>query len=152
VIQQALAGITVILQALIEIGLFEDHTVVDAGDLAVAATGAGQHLAVIGFGATRERGEQVVANRTDIELVQHASGGRCQQANEPIIGQANFLAGVEVVIIDGRLDKSRRLAGGLVDFVVASDELVVNGIPQVREVDAAERPMPIGAVALPPIE
>ena len=37
---------------------------------------------------------------------------------------------------------------GVVERVVSGDQAAVDRIPQVRQVEAAERPMPVGAVAL----
>jgi len=64
------------LQPLVEIRLFEDDPIVNACDLAVAVVGPGQNLTVIRFGSTGQRGQQVVTDRADIELVKHAAGRR----------------------------------------------------------------------------
>src|SRR5262245_12209547 len=121
----------------------------DAGDLAVAAAGAGGDLFVIGLGAAGERGEQIHADRPYIELVEHAAGGGREQTNQPIVGEANFLASVEVVVIDGGFDEGTGFSGGQIKQVVTCDELVVDGVTEVRQINAAKRAVPVGAVALP---
>ena len=75
-VEQALAGPAVVLQPLVKIGLFENDPVVNARYLTVAVVGAGQNLAMIGLRSAGQRGQQVVTDRADIELVKHAAGRR----------------------------------------------------------------------------
>ena len=73
-------------------------------------------------------------------------------AMQLVVGQADFLAGVEVEVVGGGLDPSLRPADGLVQQVVGGDQVLIDGVAEVRQIDAAEGPVPVAAVALAAIE
>ena len=103
VVDEALARIAVVLQPLIEALLLEDDAVVDAGDVAARGRFAGADLPMIRLFAARERGEQIVADRADVELVHLPALRGRDQRDQPIAGQPHFLAAVEVVVAGGEL-------------------------------------------------
>ena len=112
---------------------------------------------MIGFFAAGERGEQVVANRPDVELVQMAAVRRRDERDQPVAGQANFRAGVEVVIVRRELDPRLVAFGeaamlGRVEQVVGGDQVLEDGVAQVRQIGAAEGAVPVAAVALAAVE
>ena len=59
---------------------------------------------MIRFFAAGERGEQIVADRAHVELVQMAAVRRRHKRDEPVAGEANFGASVEVVVVGRQLD------------------------------------------------
>src|SRR6185369_2918088 len=119
VVKETLPRRVVVLQPLVEAGLLEDDAVVDAGDLAVTIVRAGQNLAVIGFRPAGERSQQIVTDRADVELIHHSTRGGGNECDELVVGQANLLASVEVVIIDGGFDISTASASRLINEIVA---------------------------------
>ena len=145
------------MQPLVEAFLLEDDAVVNAGHVAVAARFARADLVVIRLFAAGERGEQVVANRADVEFVQMAALRRSHKRDQPIAGQANFLPAVEVVVVGRQLDP-RLIAIGqaaavqLVEQIVGGDQMLVDGVAQMRQVGAAERTVPVAAIALAAVE
>ena len=60
--------------------------------------------------------------------------------------------GVEVEVFGDRLDPRFRFARCTIQQVVGGDEVFVDGVAQVGEVNAAERAVPVGAVALAAIQ
>ena len=87
------------LQPLVETLLLEHDAVVNAGDVAVGLAFAGADRIVIGLFAAGERGQQVVADRPHVELVQMAAVRRGDERHQPIAGQAHFRPAVEIVIV-----------------------------------------------------
>ena len=73
VVEQALPRGMVVLQPLIQPGLLEDHPVVNARHLPVAIVCSRQNFSMIRFGPPRERCQQIKANRSHIQLIQHAA-------------------------------------------------------------------------------
>ena len=61
------------LEPLIEILLFEHDALVNARYVACCARFTGANRVVISLFATRERGQQIVADRANVELVQVAA-------------------------------------------------------------------------------
>ncbi len=82
VVQQRLAWLGVVLHALFEPFLFEDDSVMNAGDIAVLGVLSGEHFPVIGFGTPRECRLKVVADTADIELVELSALAGSEQADE----------------------------------------------------------------------
>ncbi len=156
-IDEALSTVGVELEALVEVFLFEDDAVVDAGHIARAHRFAGADRVVIRLFAARERGEQVVADGADIEFVQMAAVRRGNERQQPVAGQTDLGAGVEVVIVGRELDPGfvafgQAAMGGRVEQVVGSDQVLEDGVAQVRQVRAAEGAVPVAAVALAAVE
>ena len=120
--------------------------------ISVPVACAGRHLAMIRFGATGDGGQQVVADGTHVQFVHLSARGGGDQADQLIIGQADFLPGVEVVVVHGRLDPGFLFSFSLIEQIVSGDHLVVDRVAQVRQIDAAERSVPVGAIALRAIE
>ncbi len=90
--------------------------------------------------------------RADVQFDQLAAAAGRDQGHQLVVGQADFLAGVEVEVVGRGLDPGLRPAGGPVQQVVGRDQRVVDGVAEVRQVDAAEGPVPIAAVALAAVE
>ena len=142
----------VVLDPLLQPLLFEDDAVVNAGNLALVAAGAGQHLAMIGLGPPGQRGQQVVADGANVQLVHLAAAAGREQCHQPVVGQLHFLAGVEVVIGGRGFDPAARPPADPIQQVVGGDQVLVDGVAEVGQIDAAERPVPVAAVALAAIK
>jgi len=102
-------------------------------------------------------GKQVVADCPDVEFVQMAAVRRCDECDQPIAGEADFGASVEVVVLRRQLNPgfvtfSQAAMGGGVEQVVGGDQVLEDGVAKVREVRATERSVPIAAVALAAVE
>lgn len=151
-VEQALAGRLVVEEAIFQPRLLEDHPVMNAGDAAAVGIDPCQDFFVVGLGTAGERGEQVVADGADIEFVQLAAAGRGQEADEFVAGKANFLPQIEVIVLDSCFHKTTGAANRLIEQVLAGDELVIDGVAQMGEIDAAEGTVPVGAVALTAIK
>ena len=54
---------------------------------------------MVGFGPPHERGEQVVADRADVEFVELPAAGRGDQRDETVAGESHFGPAVEVVVV-----------------------------------------------------
>ena len=142
----------VVLQPLVEAFLLEDHAVVDAGHLAVVLVRAGQDLAVIGLGPAGQAWPAGCGGCSGRRVRTAARRGRGDQRHQLVVGQADFLPGVEVEVVGRGLDPRLRPAGRPVEQVVGGDQVLVDGVAQVRQVDAAERAVPVAAVALAAVE
>ena len=104
-IDQAFARVAVVSDVTVQAFLFEHHAVVDAGHLlSVAGPVSCQDLAMVGLGAASERCQQVEADRAHIEFVEMAATGRGDEADQFVVDQPDFLAGVEVVVVHRRFD------------------------------------------------
>ena len=93
----------------------------------------------------------------DVELVQLPAVRRRDQRHQPVAGQAHFLPAVEVVVVGRELDPrpiafGQAAAFGRVEQVVGRDQVLVDGVAQVRQIRAAERAVPVAAVALAAVE
>ena len=66
----------------------------------------------------------------------------------------HLLAGVEVVVVHRRFDVPIAVPVGtrLVQQVVGGDQVVVHGVPQMRQIDPAEGAVPVAAIALAAVE
>ena len=104
------------------------------------------------LGPAVERGQQVVPDAADVQLVELPAAAGRHQGHQPVVGQADFLAGVEVEVVGDGLDPGFRPAGGLVQQVVGGDQVVVDGVAQVGQIEAAERAVPVAAIALAAVE
>ena len=141
------------MDALIKPFLLEDDAIVNAGDLAVLSVLSREHLAMIGFGPSRQGGLQIVADRPHVQLVQLAALGWSQQANQFVVAQLDFGSGVEVEITGDAFDGSiLGTSKHLVEQVVGGDQMVVDGVSQVRQVGPAEGTVPVAAVALAAVQ
>ena len=122
-------------------------------DDAPRRTGTGEDLGMVGLGATVECGEEVVALGAEIELVDDPPARRCQPDIERAAGDADLGAAVKIPVAHDRLDpRSLPAATGPVKERIGLDELAVDGIAEMGEIDAAERPVPVGTVALAAVE
>ena len=108
---------------------------------------------MICFRATGDGGQQVVADGPHVQFVHLPAGGGCDQADQLIICQADFLA--------QRRSCSRPpcasihgfvFSFSLIEQIVGGNHLVVDGVSQVRQIDAPERSVPVRAIALGAIE
>ena len=142
-IQEALPRVLVVLDPLVEVGLLEDHAVVNAGAVAVALICAGQHLAVIGLRLPRERCQQVVLDAADVQFGKHAAAAGYDQGHQPVVGQANLLPGVEIVVVGRGLHPGLGAIGQAIEGFVGGDQAVVDRVAEVRQVNAAEGPVPM---------
>ena len=68
-IDQTLAESSIVLQTLVEVLLLEDHSIVDAGGLIPTPVFAGPNLFVVGLRAPAKSRQQIVADRSHVELV-----------------------------------------------------------------------------------
>ena len=151
-VDQALPRVLVVLDPLVEVGLLEDDAVVDAGARCRCDWFAGQHLAVIGLGLAGERGQQVVPDAADVQFQQLPAAAGRDQGDQLVVGQADFLPGVEIEVVGRGLDPGLRASARPVQQVVGGDQAAVDGVAEVRQVDAAEGPVPVAAVALAAVE
>ena len=67
-VHQAFARVVVVLQPPVQVGLLEDHALVDAGHLVVLLVLAGPHLFMVRLGPAVERGQEVVLDAADVQL------------------------------------------------------------------------------------
>ena len=88
----------------------------------------------------------------DVQFDQLPAAAGHDQGQQLVVGQADLLPGVEIVVVGGGLDPGFRPAGRPVQQVVGGDQLLIDGVAEVRQVDAAEGPVPMAAVALAAIE
>ena len=82
---------------------------------------------------------------------------RSSEGHKPIAGEPNFLPAIEVVIVGRQLDPRliairHTAAVELVEQIVGSDQMLIDRIAQMRQVSAAERTVPVAAIALAAIE
>lgn len=75
-----------------------------------------------------------------------------QKGDQAVARQTNFLAGVEVEVVGVDLHPARRTAAGRFDQRVGRDQVVVDRVPQMRQIQSTERSVPVRAVALAAIE
>src|SRR3954471_6558718 len=99
------------------------------------------------------RGEQFVADRADIEFVQMSAVARCDERDQPIAGQTNFGTAIEVVIVRRELNPSLVTFGqatmcSRIEQIVGGNQVLVDGVAEVRQVRAAESAVPVAAIAL----
>ena len=107
---------------------------------------------MIGLGPAGQRGQQVVLDAADVEFDHLPAAARRHQRHQLVVGQADFLPGVEVEVVGRGLDPGLRPADRAVQQVVGGDQMLVDGVAQVRQIDAAERAVPIAAIALAAIQ
>ena len=133
---------------LIEIGLFENDTVVDAGNIFTGIARTAQHLAVITLRSSLQCGKQVVTDLAHIQFVHAAATSGGDPGAELIVAQSNFLQTVEVVIVRGGLNGPDVGTGGTVKLRIGFDQVVIDRVAQVGQIDPAECTVPVGAIAL----
>ena len=107
---------------------------------------------MIGLGPAGQRGQQIVPDAANVEFQQLPAAARRHQGHELVVGQADLLAGVEIEVVGRGLDPGLRPADGLVQQVIGGDQVLVDGVAEVRQIDAAESPVPIAAIALAAIK
>ena len=107
---------------------------------------------VIGLGPTIERAEQIEPHAPHVEFVEMAAAAGREEGHQPVAGHANFLAGVEIVVVGVDLHPPRRPADGRLEQRVGGNQVVVDGVPQMGQIKSAKGPVPIGAVALAAVE
>src|ERR1700722_7202041 len=79
-----------------------------------------------------------------------ATGG--QKRDHAVASQADFLAGVEIVVVGVDLDPPRGPPAGRFEQGIGGNQMVVNGVAQMRKEKTTEGPMPVRAVALSTIK
>ena len=90
--------------------------------------------------------------RADVQLGEHPAAAGQHQRHHAVVGEADLLPGVEVVVVGRGLDPRFRPPGRTVENVVGSDQRAIDRVAKVRQIDAAERPVPMAAIALGPIK
>ncbi len=103
---------------------------------------------MIRLGPPGERGQQVVLDGANVEFDHPAAVARREQRHELVVRQADFLPGVEIEIVRRGFDPRFATAGGLFQQRVGGNEMFVNRVPQMRQIQPAECPVPVRAVAL----
>jgi len=93
-----------------------------------------------------------VPDAPHVEFEQLSAAAGRDQGHEFVVGQADFLASVEIEVVGRGLDPIVRPPDGAVQQVVGRDQTTVDGVAQMRQINAAERPMPVAAVALAAIQ
>ena len=149
-VDEAFAGPLVVDQFLVEVGLLEAHGVVDAGHraLIVMVAGGVADDFVIRLRTPVERAEQIDFGPADVEFVQMAAAAGGQKRDDAVAGQADFLAGVEIEVVGVDLHPPRGPPAGRLEQRIGGNQMVVNGVPQMRQIKTAEGPVPVRAVAL----
>ena len=80
-----------------------------------------------------------------------AAPGRTQR-RQLVVCQEDFLPGVEIEIPGHGLDPWLGPIRGAIEQVVGGDQRAVHGVAQVRQINAAERSVPVAAIALSAIQ
>ncbi len=109
---------------------------------------AGTHLLVIRLGPASQRGQQVVLDAAHVEFGHLPAVVRRYQGHHLVVRQPDFLAGVEIEVVGRGLDPGLRLSDGSIQQVVGGDQMLVDGVAEMGQIDAAERAVPIAAIAL----
>ena len=107
---------------------------------------------MIGFRPALECREHVDRGLPDVELVDVPSHGRAHQCDQVVVFEAHLLARVQVEIPGLGRDAGPRKALGVIECVISVDQASVDGISQVREIQAPERSVPVRTVTLSAIE
>src|SRR4051812_23178387 len=82
---------------------------------------------------------------------------RRDQCDKPVTGEPDFGTGVEVKIPRRELDPRFVAVGdaavsGCIEQVIGGDQMLEDGVAEVREVSAAECTVPVAAIALAAVE
>ena len=157
VVDQRLARVAVVDEQPVEPLLLEDDPVVDARRPVAGSSGVRRAIAasdglVVGLGPAVERGQDVGQRVPDVQLVEVAAVAGPDEGDQPVVLEADLLAGVEVEVADLERDPRAGLALGVVEGVVGGDQAAVDRVAEVGQVEAAERAVPVGAVALAAVE
>ncbi len=139
-IDQALAQVAIILEHVIESALLPDLAVMMADGV------------VICFGTARQRGQQIVADMPQIEFVQAAAAGRMEVCRQLAIFRQTSGVPSRLRSAVSRLDPARRARRRRQQQLLGRDEMLVDGVAQVRQVDAAEGAVPPRTIALGAIQ
>ena len=164
VIDQRFAGPVVVDNFLIEVFLLALNFALHAGcvesfSVAVGVSGLSDGF-VVNFRTTVQRCQQVVSDGSDVEFVKMSADGRSEKRSESIASDSDFWSSVQVEIFrfdfhpaigrrsNNSVRRSRHRSIDLFEDRVCRDELRVNRVPKMRQVKAAERSVPVRAVAL----
>ena len=77
---------------------------------------------------------------------------RRDQGHHLVVRQPDFLPPVEIEVVGRRLDPSLRLSDGSIEQIVGGDQVLIDGVAQMGQIDAAERAVPIAAIALAAVQ
>src|SRR5206468_11317180 len=100
-IDQTFSPMRVELKPLVEVLLLEDNAIMNTGYFAARCRFTTADCVVISLFATGERRQQIMANRSDIELVQVATVRGRDERHQAVAGKSHLGPGVEIVIIRG---------------------------------------------------
>ncbi len=89
-----------------------------------------------------------MADGADVEFVHLPAAAGGQQRQEAVVGQLHFLAAVEIQVFGLGLDPGIQAAGIAFQQAVGGDQVLIDGVAEVRQVNAAEGAVPVAAVAL----
>ena len=108
--------------------------------------------------AAGQRGQQVVADRADVELVElPAAAGAIRATSLSLASWTSWRpsklksSAVASIQASSRACGSRS-TGRLIEQVVGGDQVLIDGVAQMRQVDPAEGPVPVAAVALAAVQ
>ena len=107
---------------------------------------------MVGLGPAVERGEEIVLLITEVEFVEHAAPRRRHPGIQTVTGESHLRPPVEVVIVGRGFDPRGLPPLRPIGAGVGSDQLAIDGIAEVRQVDAAKGTVPVGTVALTAVE
>ena len=107
---------------------------------------------MIGLRSASHGREQVVPNRSDIEFVHPPTRLRFEPGNHLVACQTDFGVAIEVVIVRVCFDPVLPLFQYRFEMVFGLNQLAEDGISKMGQIDAAERSMPVTAIALPSVE
>ena len=153
-VHEALAGVVVVLQPLVEVGLLEHDAVVDAGHLvAVAGSAPARTLSVIGLGPAGRAWPRGYARmrRTSSSVICPPRLGATRAISRSLVSRTSCRASKLKSSAAASIQVSA-LPDRPVEQVVGGNQVLIDGVAQVRQIDAAEGPVPVAAVALAAVE
>src|SRR5262249_13788112 len=146
------AQIEIILEQPVQPRLLEDHAVVNTlGTPLTASLGVTKDRLMIGLRPARQRGEQVVPNDAQVKLVQAAALLWIEIPGQAAIAQADLGEAVEVEVGYLGIGPTQAAVFSFEQGVVSGNEMVVDGVAEVRQIQAPEGSVPPRAVALGPV-
>jgi hypothetical protein len=144
-VDEALARPFVVNQLLVQVGLFEADGVVDAGHGAaiVLMSGGVADGFVVGFGPSVKCAEKIHSRSANVELIEMAAAARRQERDQAVAGEPDLFASVEIEVVGVDLHPSRGTSARRFNERVGGNQVVVDGVTQMRQVKSAESAVPI---------
>ena len=156
VVDERLAGVAVVDQEAVEPFLLPGERA-DGGRRVVVRSvgrtmGRGGDRGVIRLGAAVEGGQDVGGGVPGVQLVDVAPRRGADVGDEVAVLEPDLRTGVEVEVGHVERDAGVGASLGLVERVVGGDQVAIDGVAEVGEVEPAEGAVPVGAVALAPVQ